>query len=101
MVVDVVRDVRIQLTHWIVRQFRHVHDGVDSVKIVGRQMPDVLGQGHGCRWGAVSVEEPRTVEPGIHPQHVVSALEQDGRDDRADVALSTGDENSHAIPCRP
>ena len=98
--VDLVRDRRRELTQRVVRELGHVHDGVEPLQIRRGQPPDVPTPSLEAHLGIVLVEARGRVEPGVDPNDVVPSRGEIGAQDRADVPLAAGDEDSHATARR-
>ena len=94
VVVDLERDVRVELADRIVRQLGKVDDRVEAAQVLHGDVPDVLG--HPGRRAVHAVVQPAdAVEAGVEAGDVVAAVEQIGAQDRADIALAAGDQDSH------
>jgi hypothetical protein len=70
-----------------------VDDGVEAGELRRLDVADVGSKGG--EWGCVTGEIAALVEECVQSGHVVSRLAQDTGEDRADVAVVSGDENVH------
>ena len=92
LVVDVVGDLRRQLTDRVVGELRHVDHRVESGDVGRLEIADVAAHGQGQPiWSRVEPSPP--VVAAVDADHVVAALHEVGREQRADVAVASGDEH--------
>ena len=95
--VDVVRDLGIQVAERIVGERRDVQDGVDSFEVSRVDAANVgADRGNVDDAGA---ERAGGVEVAVEADDVVSRGQQHRNHDGADVSEVSGDENPHAV-CR-
>ncbi len=99
--VHLVGDLRRELTQRVVGQLRHVHDRVHAGQVVDRDTAQIPVQGLRTAISA-PVEPAGLVVTRIQTEDLVASTHQLGRDQRAQVALRTGDEHlhPHVLLCR-
>ena len=92
-VIDVVRQLGVEVAERVVRERREMDDRVESLEIappdVADVLPDVPDPRERVAEGAGLVEV--TVEAG----HLVPGVLEEGDEDAADVALVSGDQDLH------
>jgi hypothetical protein len=96
-VIDLVRQVRIEISQRIVRERGEMHDGVASAQVGGLDVANILHDGGHLRHAAA--ERAAVIQVDVHAEHVVPGGLQAPRQDRADVAEMTGDEDAHGVRC--
>jgi hypothetical protein len=94
VVVDVERRLGPVVAQRVVRDRSEVHDRVEAREVVDRDVADVAPQ-RGDRLRLVA-EAAARVQAGVEPDHLVPRRLEERDEDGADVAVVTGDENSHA-----
>jgi hypothetical protein len=97
VVVDVVGDLGGERTQRVVGESRHVDDGVEALQLVDGDVPQVgaeAGHVRGVERAEHAVGEQAAVEPG----HLVACRGEDRGHHGAQVALVTGQQNSHGDP---
>src|SRR5918995_3252212 len=92
-VVDVVRELRVEVTERIVRKRRKVDDGFETLEMAGLDVAEIKPDA-GDRLPAIP-EAARLVKAGVEPHHLVTGLDQQRDHDRSDVALMAGDQDLH------
>ena len=95
-VVDLEGDVRVELPDRIIRELGKMHDGIESAQVLHRQVPDVLVE-PGRRPVHAVVQPAHPMEAAVDPDDVVPLSEQVRREDRPDVPLAPGDQDSHQL----
>ena len=96
LVVDIVGDVRLKLTEWIVGKLRHVNDRIEALEIFAGDIPNVANESRGDVCSRM-IETALTIETGIESRDLVSFLEKQRSDEGTKVSFGSGDENFHAI----
>jgi hypothetical protein len=94
-VVDVVRQLGIEIAERIVGKRGEVDDGVDALQVVAGRVAQISPQGRDSRHRPEKIAP--IVEAGVHPDDVVPRALQHRNHDRSDEAGMAGDENSHAV----
>ena len=72
--VDVVRELRVEVTERIVRQGGEVDDGFETLEMAGLDVPEIKPDA-GDLLPAIP-EAARLVEAGVEPHHLVTGLDQ-------------------------
>ena len=93
--VDVVGQGRVEVAQGIVRQRGQVHDRVDPVELLHRDVAQVGVDLRDRREPVGIAERAAAIQVGVEPDDVVSRRLEDGDEDGADVAEMTGDEYAH------
>ena len=91
--VDVIGPVRVQVAQRVVGQRRQVDDAVEAAQVLDRDVAHILSN-RGDRDGAVA-EETIAEERGIETDDIVAGRREIGGHHRADIALVTGDKDTH------
>lgn len=81
--------MRRQLSGGIIREFRHMHDGIHSCQVRRLYVSEILEKGIGaCR--APWLQRPVLVEAGVE-----AAAMKFGREQRTSIPFCAGYENTH------
>ena len=102
-VVDVERQVGVDVAQWVVAQGGEVHDGVEAPAVLGLDVAHVEADRRHRR--GRRTEHAVGVEAGVEADDLVAGVLQERHDERADVSLVAGHQDPHAAaafpPCRP
>src|SRR5215210_1744157 len=91
--VDLARQLGIQVAERVVREPGEVDDGVETVEQRGLDVAQVDPEGRNL--DAVGEEVTALVVEAVEPDDVVAGLAEERHDQRADEAVVAGDEDLH------
>jgi hypothetical protein len=92
-VVDVVGDVRVEISHGVVRQTAQVDDGVEPLHVAGPQISQVLADAGDV--GDTDPEGALLEQVAVQPDQVVPGGLQHRHHHTADIATMPGHQDAH------
>src|SRR5690606_24793501 len=96
MVVDLEREVRLEVAEGIVGEGRQVKHGLATGQVGQRDVPYVLADGGNAAQAGIRSECTTAVEVAVQPDDFVAAGQKHGDEDGADVPEVSGDKDAHS-----
>src|SRR5208283_5918260 len=94
--IDLIGELGIEITQWVVRECGEMHDGVEALQILPCEIAKVLtNTGNlGCRDTEIATGK----QIDVQADDIVSRRLQDRSRDRTNVTLVASEKNSHSSP---
>src|SRR5271167_2586323 len=94
--INVVGELWIEITEWIVRKCSQMHNSVESFQVFFGEIAEVFTNAGKFGWRRAEIATSKKI--GIKADHVVTCKLQEGSRDRTDVAFVASQKNFHTSP---